>query len=665
MERPALCPKSHVCPPREALRFCRGNPDDLDLCHAITILDPMKTLSALASNPTKAAAVTGGAVLLLYCIMTVAFTFAEQRVQRAFLTFAQPNLTEPLHRLTPDEGMLLPDQPSTLRPIRALAPRYSPIIRWTPVAQVMGSDGELEYYSHRLLYSQEYGTPSIQFGYFELACGLLAALLCAAATYLMLQPAGTGLTRFSALAVALLHIAAILWIFSYFGFFSIHSIDEYHYLDTAKKLLHPSAHFEEYPYPLGLPILYLPLLLFAPSVEPHLFAAVFAFPNAIVFGTGVILLLMALLQQAGASLRTVRIAGVLLALFPVVVSAFHGSYLDEPMFALFLGMHWILPPDVEYMSVYNATDLLGYNALSDMPALFFGLLGYILLHRALAPEKPRSLVPAACALAYALLIRLPSILLLVPAAWLVLINLHRIPIRALITAIAAAICVFAPQLLWNSIMFGNPLTFGYKFRPEDFKGFQMDLLPAGNQMIGFLHYPLLAWGVAALLLLRKSRRFQRLIVCLSLMAAAVLLFFAGYHGIGTALMRYPLPAVFALITLALILIVETPRSQRIAVVTALLTPLVLLPQFPHGFCMLPVPPWLFYLGTTIAGTLVVYSTRQPAWGLYFILLLVRLPAIMLPAFAIATAAYTIRITFQEFSKASQKTQPYSQLDPAP
>jgi hypothetical protein len=364
---------------------------------------------------------------------------------------------------------------------------------------------------------------------------------------------------------------------------------------------------------------------------------------------------MALLQQAGASGRTVRIAGVLLALFPVVVSAFHGSYLDEPMFALFLGMHWILPPDVEYMSVYNATDLLGYNALSDMPALFFGLLGYFLLHRALAPEKPRSLVPAACALAYALLIRLPS----------VLINLHRIPIRALITATAAAICVFAPQLLWNSIMFGNPLTFGYKFRPEDFKGFQMDLLPAGNQMIGFLHYPLLAWGVAALLLLRKSRRFQRLIVCLSLMAAAVLLFFAGYHGIGTALMRYPLPAVFALITLALILIVETPRSQRIAVVTALLTPLVLLPQFPHGFCMLPVPPWLFYLGTTIAGTLVVYSTRQPAWGLYFILLLVRLPAIMLPAFAIATAAYTIRITFQEFSKASQKTQPYSQLDPAP
>jgi hypothetical protein len=498
------------------------------------------------------------------------------------------------------------------------------------VVRIHTADGTPEYYSHRLLYSTEYETPSIQFGTFELACGLLVALLVSAATFLLLRP---GSNRFQAgLAVALFHAAALVWLFSYFGFFSIHSNDEYHYLDTARKLLSPSAQFPEYPYPLGLPILYLPLLVFFRNPEPHLFAALFSFPNALIFGTGVILVIMALLRQSGASATTTRLTGAVLALFPVVVSAFHGSFDGKNVFALFLGMRCALPPDAEYMTVYNATDLIGYNALSDMPALFFGLLGLYLLRSALCQDPVKSLIPAALALAFALLIRLPSVFFLIPAAWLALQHIRRVSIGKLAAGALAGFCVLLPQFIWNTIMFGHPLTFGYKFRPEDFKGFQWPLVPEGNAMIGMLHYAMLAWGIAALLVLMEKKRFQTLAACLALLASSVLLFFAGYHGIGTALMRYPLPAIFALITLPVLMLATLQAQQRLPVVLAVLTPLILLPQIPFGIFMLPVPPWLFYTGTASCILWVWYRTRSYAWPAYGLLLLMRQPEIMLPAF---------------------------------
>ena len=143
------------------------------------------------------------------------------------------------------------------------------------------------------------------------------------------------------------------------------------------------------------PLLYLPLLSGMQNLSEFAFIGLQGFVNFCVFGLGVIALTVWTIWRILKKPKTAIIAGLLLCLYPWFIRIYHGPTEKYDILSHF-GLWLAHPVDINFMGFYYYTDFVGFNAMSDMPALFFGLLGLVLLHRRLQNEKslllPRAVI---------------------------------------------------------------------------------------------------------------------------------------------------------------------------------------------------------------------------------------------------------------------------------
>ena len=561
----------------------------------------------------RLALAAGLTCLAAFVVFDLLYGEAEDRETRDVVMFRDREMTQPALAVPPSH-VRSDDDGGEWIGVRAKAGGYSPIIRWVRRRSITRADGARLYYAPELLYSVRTRTPRAVGSASKWLAGGIAALLVVVAFWLV--HGGRTLVRIAAGWVTL-RAASLFWIFSFFGYFSIHTIDETHYLNIARKLLDWPLQFGEYPYTLGLPLLYTPLALAWPEAAPFAFAAVFSVLSFIIFGCGTLVLLLVVLDRAGLSRRVVMACGAAAALYPMIASAFHGTVEGVGTNSMFLGQWLANPPDTNYMSFFNAADLIGYNALSDMPALFFGLLGLALLTR--GAQQRKSLAWAGMALGFSCLIRVAGIFYLLPAGLILLRQRSNLGRRGVAEFAAGMAAMVAVQMVWNWAVFGNPLTLGYKFRPEDYKGFQYQHVGSGIDIIGSLHFQPLAWAGLALLCLRRRRRFVAALLGLLILPTLVL--YAGYHAVGTSPMRFLILPVFGmLVAVGFHLGSCERRRDLIFAVVAVFSPLVVLPEIPAGAFLVSLPGWVApVLFLALAAVSAAYVRDWP-YVAYFLVL---------------------------------------------
>jgi hypothetical protein len=523
-------------------------------------------------------------VALILYVYESFYARALESEPRQVALFADPAMTR-LAVLVPPESVRWLADTGEVRGVRGGLGVYSPIIRWGHVWTARGPGGRTLYGTPDLLYSPRSGTPWPESDGFRRIASALAVLLAAVGARLC---AGRGFRRALA-GLAALRVASLWWLFACYGFYTIHSNDETHYLNISRKLFDWSLRFDEYPYTLGLPLLYAPLSAAWRSASAFVFAGAFGFVSFAVFGVGTVVLVAVVLRRIGFGRRAVLATGLALVLYPVAAGAFHGSLEGEPAAGMFLGQHVRVPPDVNHMALFNASDLLGYNALSDLPALFFGVLGLALLGRAASQRKP--LIWAGLTLGFACLIRIASVFLLLPAGLTLLWYRDRLAWRRLVGFGFGLAAMAGAQMAWNAAIFGSPFTLGYEMRPEDYKGFQGAWFARGIDLLGSLHYQPLVWAGVSLLYLMRRRAFTA--ATLALLILPTFLFYAGYHATGTSPMRFVILPVFGMLAaLGLHLGQYDDRRTFWWTVGLVFGSLAVMPELPGGAFLVALPGWV-------------------------------------------------------------------------
>lgn len=579
-------------------------------------------------------ALLAGLVCLGASVFTEAlFDRAERGVRRVRLLVDRSEPPQPLEALPLSESP--PELPAAgeMAPVRACAIKYCPIVRWAERYPTHTRDGRPAYIYPELLYTPGKGTPRPAGNGFRYFSMLAAALLTAGGARLLL--AGGRRKWRLACGLAALRWASLFWIFGVFGFFSIHVVDEHYYFGIAEKLLRWSGQHDAYPYTLGLPLLYLPLLA-AGAWRELPFTVVYA---AAMFPLLSLLLFRALaelLDGLGASARAILFAGLVVALYSWLFTICHAAYAGESALFTFFGQWVEQPADTYWMGLLYYADFVGWNALSDTPALVCALLGLALLLRAL--RSGRSAALAGAVLGFACLVRLAAVYALPAAAYLFIVKIpKRKRLKKCLPFCAAFAAAVLPQLAWNWAIFGNPLTLGYAARPRTYNGFELSSLPQGIVIVASLHLALLSCGVLSWLLLLKKR--PGMAAPLALLALPTLIFYSGYAEVGVNPVRFlllPLTVTFIVIGLAL----AEAEHKRLAAACFLL-PFFVVPNSPFGPYLLELPKQFAPAMFLLAGAVVYRKLRDWRYVAFFLLLAAGRPEPVFAAFATTCLAAII------------------------
>ena len=551
--------------------------------------DPCDSLSARNrwARPGIAAAV-GIACFILTWAHQAAFRRADSRYSYVHLVFEGPDLSKGVATFPPDVVRPRLGKSPGVRGVRAAPVAHTPVVRWGRVHAVSlpeedtSLDRDVEgYVAPAIEYDTEKASVRVRDGWFRPAMNLLAALATGLALYLLL---GSGESfRRCAGGLALLRLASLLWCFALFGYFSIHALDESQYLNVARRLLDWSHREGTFPYTLGNPILYLPLLLWTRHLSEFAFTAIGGGLFFLVFGIGSVLCLAWILwRHAGA--RVAKAATVCLVLYPWLMKVYHKP---DDMFT-YLGLWLEHPVNTMAIEFYYFTDFVGYNMMSDTPAMCFGLLGLAVLDRQL--RRGKSWLGPGLLLGFSVLIRLTNVFLLLPAAIICLTHEDRLSWRRPLQFAVGFGAMLGLQAVWNWAVFGNPLTPGYALEPEVIEGFRFSFLPEGARIAGRVHQQLLALG--ALALLAAGHIPLRTRAVLAALVPPLLLYYCGYPWIKGIPVRYlltPLTALMAAVGGLLIWPAGVPRSRRALSVTAVVLGLLLIPQTRDAAYHIRVP----------------------------------------------------------------------------
>jgi hypothetical protein len=576
----------------------------------------------------------------------------EARTPRALVVFADPECTRPVGALPQArlDGARL--GMGRFTGFRASRSAYTPVIRWASVRPLAGGPqaGEL-YLAPEVRYSKALGTARVQDDGERLGFGVLAALSVALAVFLLLSADTFANCGRCLAALALLRFASLFWGFAVFGYYTVHATDETHYLRVARKLLDWGLSHKEYCTTLGNSLLYLPgLPCFGHGTEFE-FVRAWAVPYYGVFSVGVVWLVAWLFRQFGENARLAWLAGLGVVLYPWLTKLHHKG---DALFT-YLGLQSGFPVEANTVGFYYFSDFAGYNIMSDMPALFFGLLGLALLRLRLPAPVPATGLAAATpapgpaadpglflpgfALGFSCLTRIAGVYFLVPAALIWLEGTRRWSWRAALTLGFGFGLALSPQLVWNAAIFGGPLTFGYQFRPRDFQGFEWSQFRSGLLVLGAAHQQLLALFGLTLFELRRDRR--SLTAFLALLAWPTFVFYCGYHAVGMNPVRFavlPLVVMMSVTVYACCCQPGRSRAWHWGRAVVVLLPFLLVPGQPWAAYLVRVPP-LIVRGAFLGLALVaVWWCRDRRMAVCAVVLAVARPEI---TFAYATCACAV------------------------
>lgn len=433
-----------------------------------------------------------------------------------------------------------------------------------------------------------------------------------------------------------LRLASLLWMFGVFGFFTIFINDEKLYLAMAEKMLSWKTVYPDYRYPIGLPLLYAPFRLVSGIADPQRFALLFGVLSFLVIGLGVIVLLLKLLPKDDEGGKMALGAGLMLALYPWITTLPIFRAADGARPATLLGLLVSLPVEVNYPLARVFATWVGYNALSDTPAMFFGLLAILLLQRR---EGRAWHLAAGAILGFSCLVRLSAVFLLVPAAFLLYQRRNQLARGDVAAFLAGLAGVCSLQLIWNRLLFGDFLAFGYVSDPKAYQGFEWTQVLAGMRTLGQAHYQLLVFAGGSLLLLKQ--RHPSFAALLGLLAGPTFLYLLGYYFVPNDPVRLtllPLTVMLASVGAAGAL---QDGSRAWWFFAALGAALLFSPVHPKGPLFLDVPAWLGPACWAALAALIAARTRDVLMPLMLVICALRSPYAAVGFFLVCLALVMI------------------------
>ena len=534
------------------------------------------TARNLWTRPAASAAVALACFVVTW-VHQAAFRRADMRYSYVNLVFQGPELTKGVATFPPEAVRPRLGRSVGLRGVRAAPVAHTPIVRWGRVHAVSlpkentSLDTDVTgYVAPAIEYDTEKASIRVRDGWFRPIMNVLSALATGLAVYLLLG-LGDSFRRCAA-GLALLRLASLLWCFALFGYFSIHALDESQYLNVARRILDWSHHEGTFPYTLGNPILYLPLLVWTHHLSEFAFTAIGGTLYFLVFGVGSVLCLAWIVWRHAGS-RAAKAAAVCVVVYPWLMKVYHKP---DDMFTYF-GLWLKHPVNMMAIEFYYFTDFVGCNMMSDTPAMCFGLLGLAALDRQL--RRGDSWLVPGLLLGFSALIRLTNVFLLLPAALLCLTSEDRLHWKRPSQLAGGFAAMLALQAVWNWAVFGHPLTLGYALEPDVIEGFRLASFPDGVRVAGRVHQQLLALGALALLSARHIP--LRLRALLAALVPPLLLYYCGYPWIKGIPVRYLLTPLTVLMAAGGGLLSwpsGIPRSRRVFSVTAVVLALLLIPQ---------------------------------------------------------------------------------------
>ena len=506
---------------------------------------------------------------------------AGHKMKRSYVLFDDPALSVPNKTIADEVVAMWPLQDGARTGVRAWPTRYCPIVRWVDVHEVQTAGGETLYVTPDLKYYLDRGLAGPLDYSFRYVMLLLCTLLVGAAVYLAIS---CGTIKGWILAAVLLRLASLAWSYALFGFHTIHAGDESHYYNTAAKLLNWELVHDEYPYTIGNPLLYVPVMLLTGGLSEMGFMAVCSGLYFVVFGLGIPISLIMLTKRLTGDVRLAGMVGIAVVVYPWLMRLFHTPGAWDSVFSYF-GLWLEFPVECSFIDFYYFTDWVAYNAMSDSPAMMFGVFGLLLLTCS-KPSRWRVAV-AGVLLSFSCLVRISNVFYVAPAIFLIIHYRRREGWKDILLCGAAAAAVGMLQLLWNYAIFDNPLTFGYSKRPADWKGFQWEQFRNGMHLLTMANQQLFA--VAGLGLFVRDRHQVATRCLLALLIAPILLFYCGYHAVGMNPVRYILTPLLAMIATAAVLCSDADARRRrfswLPIAAAALT----VPGMGYIAYLIPVP----------------------------------------------------------------------------
>ncbi|HEY5999014.1 MAG TPA: hypothetical protein VI078_06870 [bacterium] len=587
---------------------------------------PEKTPAA--NRALLAAALAGLCCLVTTLLYGERFARVERGVQRVTAAYASAEFEKPALTLPapfPDRGRLTDPAwgPVPVRMARDLgvattALQDGAVYYWTPIYRYQSAGPQPLVVAPDVHYAPALKTAKAPPGPARPVAIALCVLVAALAAGLLASARGRPL--FVQAGSAGLRLASLLWMFGVFGFFSIYINDEERYFRISEKLLSWGASYADYRYPIGLPLLYTPLRVVSGIVDPQRFVLLFSALSFLTIGLGVVVALLRLLPRDEEGGRMALGAGLALALYPwlATLPVFRVAGGARP--ATLLGLVVSLPVEVNFPLARLFATWVGYNALSDTPAVFFGLLALLALRRR---DGRAWLLAGGALLGFACLVRLTAVFLLLPAAWVLWQRRDELDRGGLAAFLGGLAAVGSLQLLWNRLVLGDFLVFGYVSDARAYQGFEWRQLPAGMRVLGQAHYQLLVFAGGALLLLAKRR--PACATLLGLLAGPTFVYLLGYYFVPNDPLRLtllPLTVMLAAVGAAGALL----RGERAWwFFAAFVATLLFSPVHPRGPLFVTVPVWLGPACWVALAAVVAARTREWLVPLLLVLCALRLP----------------------------------------
>jgi hypothetical protein len=383
--------------------------------------------------------------------------------------------------------------------------------------------------------------------------------------------------------------------------------DELGYFEVARDLLNGSLQ-GPWRFTLGLPLLYVPFVWFFQATSAFDLIIPFSGFNGFVVMPACALLILAILRRLTGSAGKALAATCLWLLLPLIYHRF--EYWDDRLFKSFVD----LPTVTFCFQLYTELIAMGFNAMSDVPALFLMLLALWLAVRSRPDQRSRAVVGAT--LGAACLVRLNCVYMAPALAWFLWradrarLAQWRHAVPAVAIALGAFAAVFAPQWMVNRLQFGSAWTFPYVLHSTDAaSGFEWRCVPVHLQYLMHSNYLYVVPGGLALLW-QPDRELR---TGLALWAVPMIAFFAGYTNSFCDATRFILIAFPALVAAVVCLESRREAPREGAWVLPALLGVTLLCTSPSGYGFSRVS--ILSLGSTGEGALLAVALAAAAGAL--------------------------------------------------
>ena len=371
----------------------------------------------------------------------------------------------------------------------------------------------------------------------------------------------------------------------------VYPTDEHGYFKLSYDII--QGNFEgPWKYTAGLSLFYIPLILLFKGATYFDIVNQMTFINAFILSPAALILVFLIIGKITTSFRKAFFTTLILAFLPFFYFSAEFFALDSPGNEVFKSIFAIPNMNIASYRLYYMFFNTGYNGMSDTPSMFLIFLCiYLALSR---PFGKRILIAVSFLFGIACLVRINNIFFSPLIAYIFWCAFRekfsfRELATCILTALAAFLLVFSPQLMINKLQFGSFSTFPYILHANQAnKGFDLACLPNGIiYMIGcnYVYFTFCAVGLFFIRNLRTKTIFV-------LWAIPLTVFFCGYPVAGASPVRFIMPAYAALIASFVCMDIWgeiSGRNKYLLVFSILLAVLLVSPcfrfEYPYPFDM--------------------------------------------------------------------------------